>query len=1170
VFTQATNVNQTTDGHQIFIYYGKNIKGGADTLTASWPGAASCNALHIFEFSGLDPANPLDKAIAATGSGTVANSGTAGATTQANELLLGFFGDSGAGTTVTTVSGYTRGMLAQYGGRNNSFSEYSIVSSVGAYSATSTSNASENFSAILAEFKAPAAPVISSFGANPGSISPGGASTLSWSTSGATSISISPGSYTTSSSSGSLAVDPAASTTYILTATNAYGSTTAQATVSVVSDTTPPSVPTNLAVTATTASTVSLSWSPSTDNVGVAGYRVFRNGTQVSTVSGTTFTDTGLTQSTTYAYTVAAFDAAGNVSAQCSAVQATTKSQDTTPPTVSITSPANNSTVSGTTVISGTSSDNVAVASVAISIDGGSYVSAQGTTAWSYSLNTASLSNASHTIAAKAADAAGNTTVASITVVVNNSGTSSSNVAFDAAGPGSVGASCAGCSGLNWNHTISGANGLLTVSVAVGANVDTNLSLSATYNGVAMASAAKVHSNQQSAGFVQLFYLAAPATGTHAVQVALSGGTAYLEGGSVSFTGVNQSAPIGSLATSYGYSTSPSVSVKSSTGDMVVDAVVNGSSINSSAQTLRWLKNQTGNTAGGNSAQSTAAGAGSVTMGYSAADDWWAIIGVDVVSANAGSASTGSSGSGAASPTVPANLAVTGTSSSSVSLSWSASTDSAGIAGYRVYRNGGMVGTTTQTAYTDTPLSPSTTYDYAVSAFDGNGNVSALSSPEVPATTSSSTPAGNAAFPLKQSTNKRYLVDQNNVPFLLVGDSPHTLFTNLSEASASQYFADRAAHGVNALWAEILVNTAVGGNASASTYDGIVPFTTQNDFATPNPAYFQRVDDMVNLAAQYGIVILMDALENDGWMSVVEANGSSVDFNYGVYLGNRYKSFPNIVWIIGNDFQTWNTSSTDNADAQAIIQGILSADPNHLLTTELNWNMSGSLDDSLLAPYTTVAGAYTYYPPYYEVENEYNASQTTPVYLEESYYEGISYGNLSPETASNLMLRKIAYESTLSGGIAGYMYGSVYYTFPSGWQSGIDSPGVADLSRWAAFFKGIAFYNLAPDQAHTFVTAGYGAPSGNNTGNIQTDAYVTAASSADGTLGTIYLPAGNSVNVNMGRFSGSVNVQWFDPTSGSYTTVSGSPFANSGSKSFSSPGSNSSGDPDWILLFKVN
>jgi len=91
-------------------------------------------------------------------------------------------------------------------------------------------------------------------------------------------------------------------------------------------DTTPPSAPANLTVTGTTASSVSLAWSASTDNVGVTGYDVFRGSTKVTTATGTSFTDAGLSASTTYTYTVKARDAAGNVSAASNQVSATTQS----------------------------------------------------------------------------------------------------------------------------------------------------------------------------------------------------------------------------------------------------------------------------------------------------------------------------------------------------------------------------------------------------------------------------------------------------------------------------------------------------------------------------------------------------------------------------------------------------------------------------------------------------------------------------------------------------------------------------------------------------------------------------------------------------------------------------------------------------------------------------
>ena len=89
-------------------------------------------------------------------------------------------------------------------------------------------------------------------------------------------------------------------------------------------DTTPPSTPTNLVVTSTTSSSASLSWTASTDNIGVTGYNVYRNGVQVGTASGTSYTDTGLSAATAYQYSVTAHDAAGNLSAASGIATGTT------------------------------------------------------------------------------------------------------------------------------------------------------------------------------------------------------------------------------------------------------------------------------------------------------------------------------------------------------------------------------------------------------------------------------------------------------------------------------------------------------------------------------------------------------------------------------------------------------------------------------------------------------------------------------------------------------------------------------------------------------------------------------------------------------------------------------------------------------------------------------
>jgi glucosylceramidase len=92
-------------------------------------------------------------------------------------------------------------------------------------------------------------------------------------------------------------------------------------------DTTPPSAPTGLTASGTTATSTTLSWGASTDNVAVTGYRLYRGGAQIGTTTGaTSLTDSGLTASTTYSYTVKAFDAAGNLSATSNTALVTTSS----------------------------------------------------------------------------------------------------------------------------------------------------------------------------------------------------------------------------------------------------------------------------------------------------------------------------------------------------------------------------------------------------------------------------------------------------------------------------------------------------------------------------------------------------------------------------------------------------------------------------------------------------------------------------------------------------------------------------------------------------------------------------------------------------------------------------------------------------------------------------
>ena len=150
--------------------------------------------------------------------------------------------------------------------------------------------------------------------------------------------------------------------------------------------------------------TIDLSWTASTDNVGVAGYRVFRDGTQVGTTSATTYSDTGLTKSTTYAYTVLAYDAAGNPSAQTAPVSVKTQS-DTAAPSVPTGLTATATSMTTVDLAWTASTDNIAVTGYKVFRNGTQI--ADVTTGTSYS-DSGLTQNTSYSYTVLAYDADGN------------------------------------------------------------------------------------------------------------------------------------------------------------------------------------------------------------------------------------------------------------------------------------------------------------------------------------------------------------------------------------------------------------------------------------------------------------------------------------------------------------------------------------------------------------------------------------------------------------------------------------------------------------------------------------------------------------------------------------------------------------------------------------------
>ena len=231
----------------------------------------------------------------------------------------------------------------------------------------------------------------------------------------------------TTSSTGTSWFGLACGTTYTVAvdAFDAAGNTSAPAQISVstlpCSDTMSPSPPSGLLQTASTASSVSVAWQASTDNVGVTGYDTFLDGASRGTVTPTSTTLSGLTCGTTYTVAIAARDAAGNRSSQ-SSVSTATRACDM-PPTVTITGPSSSASVSGSVTITANASDDVGVAGVQFKVDGASLGSEDTTAPYSVVWDTTAIADGPHALTATARDSAGATTTsAPVSVTISNSG----------------------------------------------------------------------------------------------------------------------------------------------------------------------------------------------------------------------------------------------------------------------------------------------------------------------------------------------------------------------------------------------------------------------------------------------------------------------------------------------------------------------------------------------------------------------------------------------------------------------------------------------------------------------------------------------------------------------------------------------------------------------------
>jgi len=402
--------------------------------------------------------------------------------------------------------------------------------------------------------------------------------------------------------------------------------------------------------------------------------------------------------------------------------------------------------------------------------------------------------------------------------------------------------------------------------------------------------------------------------------------------------------------------------------------------------------------------------------------------------------------------------------------------------------------------------------------------------------------AANPVYPLKVGPNKRYLVDQQNVPFLIQGDSPWSLIVGVTNAEVELYLENRRLQGFNTLMVNLIEHKFKG----PVNREGEGPFATPGDFSTPNEKYFAHADWVIKKAAEKGIQILLAPCylgykgTDEGWYEEIQANGPLKCRNYGRYLGKRYKDFDNILWLMGGD----RTPEKALDEVREIAMGIKESDSRHLFTAHCAPEQSAA-DGLPQESWLDVNCTYTYEIVHKKLMADYNRDPLMPFFLIESTYEG-------EHNSTPVQIRRQAYWAILCGAMGQLMGNRPIWLFDPGWQAALDASGSVSMAHLKALFISRPWHELVPDQKHKAVTSGLGEFNGLD--------YVAAARTADGSSIIAYLPAGRTLTVDLTAVSGrQARAWWYDPRTGFAESIGR--FPTSGMKRFT-PRNNQ----DWLLV----
>lgn len=425
---------------------------------------------------------------------------------------------------------------------------------------------------------------------------------------------------------------------------------------------------------------------------------------------------------------------------------------------------------------------------------------------------------------------------------------------------------------------------------------------------------------------------------------------------------------------------------------------------------------------------------------------------------------------------------------------------------------------------------------------------------------------------LQVSTNQRFLVTETGSPFFWLADTAWEMFHRLSLEEADIYLENRRKKNFNVIQAVLL--SEFDGLRSPNAY-GQLPLIDE-DPARPNPAFFEHVDALIQMAAVKGLYVgvlpTWGDKVNSGWgMGPVVFTPENAQI-YGRWLGERYRDVTNIVWIVGGDRPVLEPLHL--SIWRALAAGLRAGNPQALMTFHPCGHLSSSSwfhTDDWLSFNMMQSGHNRHDWAVWEmIASDYAYTPTKPTLDGESNYEDHPV-NWDPANGyfRDHDVRKQAYRSVFAGA-CGITYGNYdvfpFYRHSDGglslpptpelpfgwheryWEAALDRPGAGQLQYLRRLMESRPYFDRVPDPTLLQPTDG--------------DWRLEATRAADSSYTLIYVPYSNQTfNVNLHALPLRLTTWWYNPRTGAAQTGPDVPHIG-GWHTFKSP----LGGPDWVLV----